>query len=70
MAKQQEDPAPNLAVRLDKETKEMLSIFAIALGRSEKEIAVEAIGAWFQKNSAVVVGRFNEIAKTFQKGSK
>jgi hypothetical protein len=48
----------------------MLSIFAIAIGRSEKDIAIEAINHWFHRNSQTVVGRFNEIAKAFQKGAK
>ena len=38
----------NLAVRLDLETKKLLSIFAIAMGISEKAIAIESINAWMK----------------------
>lgn len=42
--------SPNFAVRLDDATKKALSFVAVAVGLSEKEIAVEAIGLWIKAN--------------------
>lgn len=65
-----DDTPPNLAVRLDQETKNMLSIFSISLGISEKEIAIEAIQGWMRTRIDSVAAKFNEVAKAFQQKGK
>lgn len=56
----------NLTVRLDLESKELLNMVAMALGKTEKELAITAVMEFCTQQLPLVTDRINEMQRRFQ----
>ena len=57
---------PNMAVRLDPEVKEFLRITALALNRSEKDVACDAINEYCAAHLESITNRLNDLTRRYK----
>lgn len=60
----------NMSVRLDAETKELISLVALSLDMKEKDIAIEAIQAYCRDKLDAVSAKLNELKSRYDKKAR
>lgn len=59
-----------MSVRLDAETKELISLVALSLDMKEKDIAIEAIQAYCRDKLDAVSAKLNELKSRYDKKAR